>query len=257
MKQEATGQFARLIRSEAEYDEVVREIQRLLDENPKEGSPGDERIEFLSLLVEDYDRKHYELPGPDPTPQDIVEFMLDAQGADRAVLAEVMGGRSRVSEFFAGKRPLSISQVYALRDLLKIPADLLLGETPASASQATRPPASRGAPRVVRPLSSRVRETPTPHKSYGGNVGVHADRESSIKRAAVHVVPSSKAPGKFVVEVRGKALTEPTTKSAAIARGKSLARANKSSLAIHSPSGQITTKRISKDPSPPKDRHRN
>jgi HTH-type transcriptional regulator/antitoxin HigA len=60
------------------------------------------------------------------TPQDVVDFMLDQKGMSRADLAEVMGGRSRVSEFFSGKRELSRGQIEALRDKLGIPADLLL-----------------------------------------------------------------------------------------------------------------------------------
>ena len=45
----------------------------------------------------------------------------------RADLADVMGGRSRVSEFFSGKRDLSKGQIEGLMEMLKIPADLLLG----------------------------------------------------------------------------------------------------------------------------------
>jgi antitoxin component HigA of HigAB toxin-antitoxin module len=37
-----------------------------------------------------------------------------------------MGGRSRVSDFFSGKRGLSTAQIKALSNLLGIPADLLL-----------------------------------------------------------------------------------------------------------------------------------
>ena len=44
----------------------------------------------------------------------------------RADLAELMGGRSRVSDFFKGVRQLSTSQIKALRERLGIPADLLL-----------------------------------------------------------------------------------------------------------------------------------
>ena len=44
----------------------------------------------------------------------------------RSDLSEVMGGRSRVSDFFNRRRELSRSQIEALRDLLGIPADLLL-----------------------------------------------------------------------------------------------------------------------------------
>lgn len=45
----------------------------------------------------------------------------------RADLHAAMGGKARVSEFFAGKRRLSIEKIRALRDLLHIPADLLIG----------------------------------------------------------------------------------------------------------------------------------
>ena len=115
-----------LIRNDGEYDEIVGELNRLLDENPEEGSAADEKIEFLSLLVEHYDRKHFELPGRDVTPQQVVEFMLEQKGLSRVELANVMGGKSRVSEFFNGDRPLSMGQVVKLRDLLGISADLLL-----------------------------------------------------------------------------------------------------------------------------------
>ena len=37
-----------------------------------------------------------------------------------------MGGKARVSEFFPGKRRLSVEQIRALRDELGIPADLLI-----------------------------------------------------------------------------------------------------------------------------------
>lgn len=60
------------------------------------------------------------------TPQGVVDFMLEQKGMAWAELAEVMGGRRRVSNFFQGKRPLSRGQMVALRDLLGIPADLLL-----------------------------------------------------------------------------------------------------------------------------------
>ena len=52
-----------LIRNEAEYDHVVAEIDRLLDSRPRENSRADEYLEFLSVLVAQYDRKHYDLPG--------------------------------------------------------------------------------------------------------------------------------------------------------------------------------------------------
>lgn len=115
-----------VLRDEAEYNKAVEEIDLLLDADPAEGSPDYERLEFLSVLVEDYEEKHDPF-GEHVTPQEAVAFMLEQKGLGRNDLAEWLGGRSRVSEFFSGKRPLSKSQIDTLRKRLGISADLLLG----------------------------------------------------------------------------------------------------------------------------------
>jgi HTH-type transcriptional regulator / antitoxin HigA len=77
------------------------------------------------VLVEAYDEEHYPM-GETSTPQSVVEFMLEQKGMTRADLVPLLGSKSRVSEFFARKRRLSIEQIRALRDALGIPADLLI-----------------------------------------------------------------------------------------------------------------------------------
>ena len=114
-----------VLRNGAEYEAAVAEVESLLDRNPGPGTPDHERLEFLSVLVEAYDETNYPM-GETSTPQGIVDFMLDQRGMTRVQLAPILGGRSRVSDFFNGKRHLSLGQMAALRDLLGIPADLLL-----------------------------------------------------------------------------------------------------------------------------------
>lgn len=114
-----------VLRSEAEYEAAIAEIERLLDEDVEAGSEGYDRLEFLSVLVEHYEEERY--PMGRVTPQQAVTFMLEQKGMSRSDLVEVMGGKSRVSEFLNGKRQLSRAQVEGLRHLLGIPADLLLG----------------------------------------------------------------------------------------------------------------------------------
>ena len=114
-----------VLRSEAEYEAAIAEIEQLLDEDVEVGSEGYDRLEFLSVLVEHYEDERY--PMGRVTPQQAVTFMLEQKGMTRSDLEEVMGGKSRVSEFLNGKRELSKSQVEGLRLLLGIPADLLLG----------------------------------------------------------------------------------------------------------------------------------
>jgi HTH-type transcriptional regulator/antitoxin HigA len=114
-----------VLKSEAEYDAAIAEIERLLDEDVQPGSEGYDRLEFLSVLVEHYEDERY--PAGAVTPQQAVTFMLEQKGLDRSDLDDVMGGKSRVSEFLNGRRELSKSQVEGLRRLLGIPADVLLG----------------------------------------------------------------------------------------------------------------------------------
>ena len=115
-----------VLRSEEEYDEAIQMIDELLDRDPAPGSEDHEMLEFLSVLVEAYELEHYPAEMFATTPQEVVDFLLEQKGMQRADLNEIMGGKSRVSEFFAAKRDLSRTQIRALRDLLGIPADLLL-----------------------------------------------------------------------------------------------------------------------------------
>lgn len=117
-----------VLRNAREYRAAVREIDALLDAEIRRGTPEWDRLRFLSVLVESYEEEQdpiarYEAGG---TPQSAVDFVLGQHGMTRADLAPILGGSSRVSEFFTGKRSLSIGQMRKLRDALGVPADLLL-----------------------------------------------------------------------------------------------------------------------------------
>ncbi len=117
-----------VLRTEAEYQEAVREMDALLDAEVAEGSPGWEHLKFLAVLVEAYEAEQLPFENDEPagTPQSAVDFMLEQRGMSRGELAPLLGGKARVSEFFSGKRALSKSQIVALREALGIPADLLI-----------------------------------------------------------------------------------------------------------------------------------
>ncbi|MBX6333267.1 MAG: helix-turn-helix domain-containing protein [Gemmatimonadaceae bacterium] len=114
-----------VLRNEREYDAAVAEIDDLLDRK-KLTRREEERLEFLTVLVQAYDEEHVRFGEGDVSPQEVVDFMLAQRGMTRAQLAPLFGGRSRVSDFFNGKRPLSMGQVQKLRAALGISADLLI-----------------------------------------------------------------------------------------------------------------------------------
>ncbi|MBA3895198.1 MAG: transcriptional regulator [Gemmatimonadales bacterium] len=144
-----------VLRNQAEYDAAVAEVDELLERDPAEGSREADRLRFLSVLIGAYDDEHYPM-GETSTPQTVVAFMLEQQGMTRADLTPILGGRSRVSEFFSGKRRLSVPQMQKIRDVLHIPADLLM-DSPGLAKKVSRrkrrearlrPGATRRSPRT-------------------------------------------------------------------------------------------------------------
>ena len=91
-----------LLRGEEEYRAAAARVDELLRAEVVEGSPKWEELEFL----------------------------LEQRGLTRSALYPLMGGKSRVSEFLSGKRPLSMSQLRKLSSFLRIPADALLEGRP-------------------------------------------------------------------------------------------------------------------------------
>lgn len=115
-----------VLRNAKEFKLAVADLDRLADEDPAPGSEAYDRLELLALLVEAYENDRYPIDERQGTPQSVVAFMLEQHGKTRADLAVLIGGKARVSEFFSGKRRLSVAQIRALRDHLGIPADLLI-----------------------------------------------------------------------------------------------------------------------------------
>ena len=115
----------RPIRSDADYDVAHEALISLIDKDTEPGSREHDLMEVLELLIKAYDEEHYTLDQY-VTPQAVLDFMLEQRDWSRADLAGIMGGRSRVSDFFKGKRELSMGQVKKLRKTLHVPADVLI-----------------------------------------------------------------------------------------------------------------------------------
>lgn len=115
----------RPIHNETDYEEALREIDELLNSHPDPGTPEDERLELLSILVEDYEHRVYPIELPDD-PVEVILFYLDQKGLTRKDLEPFIGDRSRVSDILGRRRSLSLAMIRRLNQGLGIPADLLI-----------------------------------------------------------------------------------------------------------------------------------
>jgi HTH-type transcriptional regulator/antitoxin HigA len=57
----------RPLRSDADYDVALEEIERYFEKEPKPGTSEADRFDLLALIIEDYERKRWPMKPPNET----------------------------------------------------------------------------------------------------------------------------------------------------------------------------------------------
>src|SRR5713226_4941756 len=114
----------RPIRTDADYDAALKEIERLWGAKP--GTPQGDRLDVLATLVEAYENEHYTIDAPDPV--SAILFRMEQQELTRKDLSSYIGSRARVSEMLGGKRKLTLQMIRQLHKGLNIPLESLISE---------------------------------------------------------------------------------------------------------------------------------
>lgn len=110
------------IRTKREYLAALAEAERLWEAPAK--SAAADMLDVLTLLIEDYERRHYPIPDPDPI--DFLQHVMESRGLNRKDLEPYIGSRGRVSDILNRTRPLTLEMIRRLSDGLKLPAEVLL-----------------------------------------------------------------------------------------------------------------------------------
>ena len=113
------------VKTKTDYATALKEIQKLWNAEPN-SAEGD-RLDVLVTLVHAYESIHYPIDPPDPV--EAIKFRMEQQGLKSRDLAPLMGGKNRVSEVLARKRPLSLKMIRNLHTSLHIPYESLLSAT--------------------------------------------------------------------------------------------------------------------------------
>ena len=115
----------RPLRSEADYDAALREIERYFENEPKPGTPESDRFDLLALVIEDYEHKQWPIEPPDTI--DAIRYRMETGGYTQADLGRLLGSRQRASDILTGKRPLTMRMAWKLHREWGIPAEALIG----------------------------------------------------------------------------------------------------------------------------------
>ena len=84
------------------------------------------RLEAQARLIAAYEDRKW--PRRRPSVPDLLTYLMDQHGLNRADLVPLLGTPSRVSEVLSGKKGRSIAVVQRLRARFGVSADLLIPE---------------------------------------------------------------------------------------------------------------------------------
>ena len=116
----------RPIRTKKEYQAALVEAERLWDAPAKSAQA--DRLDVITLLVEQYERQHYPIADPDPI--DFLNHVMEARGLTRKDLEPYIGPRGRVSDILNRVRPMTLEMIRRLAAGLNLPVEVLIRPYP-------------------------------------------------------------------------------------------------------------------------------
>lgn len=112
----------KVIRTEKENEKYI-EILHDLDRRSKSLTRAEKELaDLLTLLIEDFEQKRYQLPRVGPL--DVLRFLMDQHGLKQKDLVDVFGTASIVSEVLSGKRELNKDHIKRLSERFHVSPEL-------------------------------------------------------------------------------------------------------------------------------------
>lgn len=110
------------IKTEKDYRNALERLEVIFDAkiDTKEG----DEAEILSLLIENYENKHYPIEAPDPI--EAIKIRMEELNMRQKDLVGIIGGKSRVSEILNRKKRLTVDMIRELERVLQISASVLV-----------------------------------------------------------------------------------------------------------------------------------
>ena len=114
----------KIINTKQDYEESLGLVEKLMIRNPDPESEDGEKLNLLTILIQDYESRVF--PSNLPDPVEAILFRMEQSNLRPVNLVPYIGSRSKVSEVLSRKRPLTLSMIRALESGLGIPAKVLL-----------------------------------------------------------------------------------------------------------------------------------
>lgn len=112
------------IRTQQDYKKALKQLDNVF--HAKQWTLECDLLEVLSVLIENYEAKHFPMDEPDPI--EAIKFRMEQEGMSQKQLASVIWYDSRVSEILNRKRKLTLAMIRKISKSLGIPLAILVQE---------------------------------------------------------------------------------------------------------------------------------
>jgi HTH-type transcriptional regulator/antitoxin HigA len=113
-----------VIKTEAEYQRLLAEIERLIDRGDKKSPEELALLELMCQLVEAYEARHYPIEKAEP--HEVLQHLMEERGLRQSDLLPIFGSRGYVSDIVNGKRGISKQHAKALGKLFHVSPEVFI-----------------------------------------------------------------------------------------------------------------------------------
>src|SRR5882672_5336156 len=110
------------IKTKRDYQAALKRVEQVW--HAAAGSPEADALDVLTLLIADYESRHFPIADPDPI--QFLKYVMESRGLTRKDLEPYLGSRARVAEVLNRNRALTLEMIRRLSEGLGLPAEVLI-----------------------------------------------------------------------------------------------------------------------------------
>jgi HTH-type transcriptional regulator/antitoxin HigA len=112
------------IKTESDYRNELKRLEVIFD--APIGTPESDEADILALMIDEYEKKHYQIVAPDPI--EAIKIRMEEMNLKQIDLASEIGGANRVSEVLNRKRKLTVDMIRKLTTRLNLSPEILISD---------------------------------------------------------------------------------------------------------------------------------
>jgi HTH-type transcriptional regulator/antitoxin HigA len=114
----------RIIATDEEHERMLAEAEKLMDKGERRTPEQDAALELMVRLIQDYEEKKH--PLPDPSPGEMLAYLMEQRGLKQADLVPIFRSRGYVSDVINGKRAISKALAKQLAVFFNVSAGMFI-----------------------------------------------------------------------------------------------------------------------------------